>query len=317
MTNNTIEYQLPMTVVFIFPSTIDTLMKRRRREIKSEIKTTSASTRKKKRKRRHDKGIMLFTSLYDLIHVYHALSQFLCNKNSTNEDSIVTRTQTVDCGGDDLENYYWSFMTMCNKNDSNKQYYVIKPARHKARFTDYLPLKTDFSWGKRILSLAHRKAAMISASAYISTLGGGYFLTRQLDQAQFMAKAQERVALSLGNLLLASQCRINLAYNLVSLGLYRSAYKAFVREFRYGMILIENKHGSDGADGELICAMARAAILYTRKTAKLVMALRKNEEPGIKVHDEVKTKEEDDEFAPEKHLVDNFYRQRPVLGFTT
>ena len=64
-------------------------------------------------------------------------------------------------------------------------------------------------------SLLDRQIALITLNAFVSTLGGGYFLCRRIEEAERMASYQHRVALWLGDPILASQCRIHLIYNCI------------------------------------------------------------------------------------------------------
>ena len=189
-------------------------------------------------------------------------------------------------------------------NDVSATFQIF--VRTKRHPNTYLPMTSTILWSQRILTLAHRRAGLTTLSAYISTLGGGYFLTRQLSVARGLARAQEQVAIDMGDVIQAAQCRLNLAYNLVQMGLYRSAYRAFVKEYRWGK-------ARGGGGGQLIQAMARAAIIYTRKTAQLMATLM--------VTQKVKPGEDPDSTflsscssTHDKHLHDNYYRQRPVLS---
>jgi hypothetical protein len=64
--------------------------------------------------------------------------------------------------------------------------------------------------GRRVLGVLSMQISLITANAYISTLGGGHFLCKHLDSATAMAMRQHKVATNLGDPLLAAQCRIHL-----------------------------------------------------------------------------------------------------------
>ena len=270
--------------------------------------------------------------------------------------------------------------SLSRKAKRHSRYWVFVATLQHRNAIDYLPLAPVLSWSQRILSLAHRKAGLTTLSAYISTLGGGYFLTRQLDVARKLALtqvrcpalfaltrprihmaahvcfpstfvSQERVALNMGDYVQAAQCRLNLAYGLVSMGKYRSAYRAFVREYRVGKAMMDGGGSGGGQDNEvqsgkggaLICSMARAAIVYTRKTARLMeelIAKQSDEQAtashrlgkrsriemeatgqlrpegsrgGVDVRKDPSGKGRIDDAQPDPQLVDNYYRQRPLL----
>ena len=86
------------------------------------------------------------------------------------------------------------------------------------------------SWSKKILHLVVMKQGLITTNAYISTLGGGYFLCRYLDHAKRMAGKQYLIAKKLNEPILMSQCCIHMAYSLIHEGSYRSAYNIIVNQ---------------------------------------------------------------------------------------
>jgi hypothetical protein len=68
-------------------------------------------------------------------------------------------------------------------------------------------------WVRFILtSVEVRAASLIALNAYISTLGGGHFLCKHVKSAWRMALQQQAVAIALGDMELAGQCRVHLAY---------------------------------------------------------------------------------------------------------
>lgn len=48
-------------------------------------------------------------------------------------------------------------------------------------------------WGGRLIRLVNRRAALITANAYVSTLGGGHFLCKHVADARRLALAQMRI----------------------------------------------------------------------------------------------------------------------------
>lgn len=52
---------------------------------------------------------------------------------------------------------------------------------------------TRFRWCLRLIGQAKAVACLLNANAKLSTLGGGYFLTRQVGQAIRLARAQSQV----------------------------------------------------------------------------------------------------------------------------
>ena len=54
---------------------------------------------------------------------------------------------------------------------------------------------------------------LVTANAYVSTLGGGHFLCKHVDQAQRLAMLQASIAMKLGDPITASRCRVNIGYS--------------------------------------------------------------------------------------------------------
>jgi len=65
---------------------------------------------------------------------------------------------------------------------------------------------------KRLIHLENNLIRLTSVSAYISTLGGGFFLCRYLSTALTLAKQQCRIAYMRGDEAMAWKCRINEGY---------------------------------------------------------------------------------------------------------
>ena len=82
----------------------------------------------------------------------------------------------------------------------------------------YTAWRLPRAWARRLLRLERREAARLTANAYVSTLGGGYFMCRHNAHARTMARVQERLALSMGDTTLAGRCRVNLAYSELQAG---------------------------------------------------------------------------------------------------
>ncbi|GBG26124.1 Hypothetical Protein FCC1311_023442 [Hondaea fermentalgiana] len=139
----------------------------------------------------------------------------------------------------------------------------------------------DLAWSRRVLWLLDLRVGLRTANAYISTLGGGHFLCRQLDQAENMALRQLAVAYWLGDPVLASQCRIHLAYNIMQRGKLGLARWWILREWNFVHRL----------DHDLLKSMLRSAWHYRRQLVR---------------HRHVLTQ------TPQDRLRDSFARQRFV-----
>ncbi len=117
----------------------------------------------------------------------------------------------------------------------------------------------DLAWGARLSWLLARKAGLATANAFVSTLGGGFFLCKQIDRAEQMALRQLSIALSLGDPALAVQCRVHLAYNQLQRGRLRLA-----RAMLEGEWLCAKALGDD-----VLQSMVRSAWLYLRRLRQL------------------------------------------------
>ena len=79
-------------------------------------------------------------------------------------------------------------------------------------------MQTILSWDTRIARLVDRQHKLVTTNAYISTLGGGHFHCRHSSEARAMARKQMRIAEQLGDVSIAVQCHLHLAYTCIQLG---------------------------------------------------------------------------------------------------
>ena len=82
-----------------------------------------------------------------------------------------------------------------------------------------IPSNSPTSWiARRLIYNENNLIRLTSLSAYISTLGGGFFLCRYLSTAVAMARQQCRIALMRGDVDMAFKCRINEGYCYIHAG---------------------------------------------------------------------------------------------------
>jgi len=74
-----------------------------------------------------------------------------------------------------------------------------------------------------LVKLENTLIQMQSISAFLATLGGGYFLCRYLGIAVNLARQQRAVALAMGDHESADRCSINEAYNYIYAGYFKTA----------------------------------------------------------------------------------------------
>lgn len=139
---------------------------------------------------------------------------------------------------------------------------------------------------RRAVRFVNAVVSLVTANAFISTLGGGHFLCKHLDQAKLMAKIQIAVSVGLQDPILESKCRVNLAYGAMQGGRFRRAYRILERE-----LVVAQELASD--ELEKIC---NAAKMYLIKTYRLHKEYLRNVA----------------ELGSNERLHDNFYRQRIV-----
>ena len=75
----------------------------------------------------------------------------------------------------------------------------------------------------RLMFLVAKYSSLVSANAFISTLGGGHFLCKQIDASRKMAARQIEIARRLGDESLALECEVHLIYNDIQTGEFYSA----------------------------------------------------------------------------------------------
>lgn len=154
-----------------------------------------------------------------------------------------------------------------------------------------------FCWpsARRAVRFVHGVVALVTANAYISTLGGGHFLCRHLDRATLMAKMQMAVSVGLQDPVLESKCRVNLAYNALQAGRFARARRIIDHETRV----------AEQLDSDELRKVSHAAGVYLAKTYRLHLEFKQRNRAALLAH-------ADGSSSSAHHLHDNFYRQRIV-----
>lgn len=122
----------------------------------------------------------------------------------------------------------------CSSGSRSAQAALVRAAIEAAGVADTLPPNTGLlwvvacgsyagcgpglSWEGRLRRLQRSRVAYEEASAMLSTLGGGHFLCRHLPQAEALALAQQRLALSVGDSRQALRCGVHLCYAAMAAG---------------------------------------------------------------------------------------------------
>eukprot|EP00978_Attheya_sp_CCMP212_P027655 scaffold93167_cov37-Attheya_sp.AAC.1 len=95
-------------------------------------------------------------------------------------------------------------------------------------------------------------------NAFIATLGGGYFLCKQLSVAVELARRQRQVALAMNDVDLAARCTLNEAYNYIHAG-----------EFEHAKLLLRivSRHAKSRND-HLNILMCKSAKLFMKRVQR-------------------------------------------------
>jgi len=96
-----------------------------------------------------------------------------------------------------------------------------------------------------------RFTSLVSGSALVSTLGGGYFLCKNIAQARKMAERQIRIARDLGDEGMALRCSVHLVYNDIQQGHFEAAVARIIE----------------------LCKAASVSEVRAHETSKLPLAL--------------------------------------------
>jgi len=108
-------------------------------------------------------------------------------------------------------------------------------------------------------------------SAYLATLGGGYFLCWHLENALKLAKYQRSLAVWMGDEATADKCTLNEAFNYIHFGLFTVAQK------RIRTVQASASKRKDNSTLRIV----EAAIIFLRRMKRLAKFERKMSNPTI------------------------------------
>ena len=108
------------------------------------------------------------------------------------------------------------------------------------------------------MALENKYIRLISMNAYVSTLGGGHFLCKQVSQARAMALAQRRIAVALGNTALEAMTLVHLVYADVQVGNFRRAMRCLRRIARFAAETGDGVLGKMAESGQRFCLRTHA-----------------------------------------------------------
>jgi hypothetical protein len=153
----------------------------------------------------------------------------------------------------------------------------------------------DSTFAGIIVKTEHSMLRLQTMTAWLSTLGGGYFLCKRLDVSLRLARQQRFFALQSGNISMVRQCSVNEAYNLIYAGRFEGA-KRVLTELE-DSIRSASKRSGEQEEGSVTLRQCEAARLLAKQ-------LKKFAKRGLKGY---RTFEKG-----EKHAIDDYQRIRIV-----
>lgn len=146
------------------------------------------------------------------------------------------------------------------RGDDAKTVALLSPdACHCLAPVPSLSWRSDRLGSLRFVSLEIRLMRLHYANAYISTLGGGFFLCRFVDEALCMALAQMRIASAIESESLCARCCIHFVYCCIQTGRFRAARGLLERLARVARDIDDETLAGMVAAGLLRCASTEGA----------------------------------------------------------
>mmetsp|Transcript_21441 Transcript_21441/g.34512 ORF Transcript_21441/g.34512 Transcript_21441/m.34512 type:complete len:220 (+) Transcript_21441:1-660(+) len=130
-------------------------------------------------------------------------------------------------------------------------------------------------------------------TAWMATLGGGYFFIKQLSKSLQLARQQRLLALQIGNEAMARHCLLNEAYNLIYAGKFDEARRVLTTLEKF---VVSKRNILEEDEIQRTLRQCHAARLFCRRLKKLSRRLGKYHTGN----------------ASENHTMDDFQRVRIV-----
>jgi hypothetical protein len=146
----------------------------------------------------------------------------------------------------------------------------------------------DYIFLSVVLRTEHYMLQLQTLSAWLSTIGGGYFFCKRLSVSLRLARQQRVLAVRLGNVAMVRQCTINEAYNLIYSGKFVEAKK----------VLTALEKNLEGDDDKVTWRQCQAARLFAKRLKQVTKS-------GVLEPYHPKDKKEN-------HIIDDFQRIRIV-----
>jgi len=135
--------------------------------------------------------------------------------------------------------------------------------------------RLEYTWEERLIHWEHQLMLAQSLAGYFSTLGGGYFMTHHVKTAFLLAIQQQRMAAFLGNHEMVLKCQINMAYDLISCGMFSWA-KILIHQVQIANNSYSNDHNNNSSAKThtgfkydvVIDNMCKSALVHSRRVRK-------------------------------------------------
>ena len=159
-------------------------------------------------------------------------------------------------------------------------------------------LYLDTTFASVVLRTEHTMLRLQTMTAWLSTLGGGYYFCKRLNVSLQLARQQRFLALKMGNVSMARQCTVNEAYNLIYAGRFKEG-KRVLRELEDSIIRSAQKKTVSGEqeDGSVTLRQCQAARLLAKRLKNVAIR-------GLKGYHTVE--------KGQKHAIDDYQRIRIV-----
>jgi hypothetical protein len=153
----------------------------------------------------------------------------------------------------------------------------------------------DSTFTRVVLKTEQSMLRLQTMTAWLSTLGGGYFFCKRLNVSLQLARQQRFLALKIGNISMARQCSVNEAYNLIYAGRFEEGKRILTQ--LENSIRSAVKTGEQEEEGSVTLRQCEAARLLAKRLKKVAKR-------GLKGYHTFE--------KGEKHTIDDYQRIRIV-----
>lgn len=148
-------------------------------------------------------------------------------------------------------------------------------------------------------------------TAWMATLGGGYFFIKRLSHSLVLARQQRLLALQIGNISMARQCQLNEAYNWIYAGKFRQA-KLVLKSLEAQAVVAAAEGDHKGESQRMLrqCHAARILLKRLKMLGSRLKRYKTDNNPGDNNKINTINNNNKDKIS---HTVDDFQRVRIVV----